>query len=83
MARESYKSSTLGGPIPHKRVESEHHRHPYTMKLKSKFSFGPPQDRPFPCGTPPTLSGDTPSIMNLRLKKLVRRNVPYLPELPE
>ena len=46
MARESYTSSTLGEPIPHTGVESDLHRHPYTMKIKNKFSFGPPQDRP-------------------------------------
>jgi len=46
MARESYTSSTLGEPIPHTGVEPDLHRHPYTMKLKNKFSFGPPQDRP-------------------------------------
>jgi len=46
MARESYTSSTLGELIPHTGVDSDLHRHPYTMKLKNKFSFGPPQDRP-------------------------------------
>jgi len=46
MARESYTSSTLGDPIPHTGVESDLHRYPYTMKLKNKFSFVPPQDRP-------------------------------------
>jgi len=46
MARESYTSSTLGEPIPHTGVESDLHRHLYTMKLKNKFSFGPPLDRP-------------------------------------
>jgi len=46
MARDSYNSSTLGEPIPHTGVESGLHRPPYTMKLKNKFSFGPPQDRP-------------------------------------
>ena len=46
MALESYTSSTLGEPIPHTGVEPDLHRHPYTMKLKNKFSFGPPQDRP-------------------------------------
>jgi len=46
MARESYTSSTLGEPISHTGVYSDIHRHPYTMKLKNKFSFGPPQDRP-------------------------------------
>jgi len=63
MARELYTSSTLGEPIPHTGVESDLHRHPYIIKLKNKFSFGPPQDRPFPYGTPPTLPGDTPSTM--------------------
>jgi len=47
MARESYTSSTLGEPIPHTGVQSDLHRPPYTMKLKNKFSFGPPQDRPW------------------------------------
>ena len=46
MARESYTSSTLWEPIPHDGVESYLHRHPYTMNLKFKFSFVPPQDRP-------------------------------------
>ena len=46
MARESYTSSTLGEPIPHTGVESDLHRHPYTMKLKNTFSFDPPQDGP-------------------------------------
>jgi len=46
MARESYTSYTLGEPIPHKGVETVLHRHPYTMKLKNKFSFGPSQDSP-------------------------------------
>ena len=46
MGRESYTSSTLGEPITHTGVESYLHPHPYTMKLKNKFSFGPPQDRP-------------------------------------
>jgi len=46
MARELYTSSTLGVTDPHTGVESDLHRHPYTMKLKNKFSFGPPQDRP-------------------------------------
>ena len=46
MARESYTSFTLRGPIPHTGVVSDIHRQPYTMKLKNKFSFGPPQDRP-------------------------------------
>ena len=46
MARDSYNSSTLGEPIPHTGVESGLHRPPYTMKLKNKFSFGPPQGRP-------------------------------------
>jgi len=46
MARESYTSSTLGEPIPHTGVYYDLHRHPYTMKLKNKFSFVPPQDRP-------------------------------------
>jgi len=46
MARESYTSSTIGGTDPQHRGESELHRHPYTMMLKNKFSFGPPQDRP-------------------------------------
>ena len=46
MARESHTSSTLGEPIPHTEVYSDLHNHPYTMKLKNKFSFGPPQDRP-------------------------------------
>jgi len=35
MARESYTSSTLGGPMPPTRVEPELHRHTYTMKLKT------------------------------------------------
>ena len=46
MARESYTSSTIGEPIPHTGVDYDLHRHSYTMKLKNKFSFGPPQDRP-------------------------------------
>jgi len=46
MARETYTSSTLVEPIPNTGVESELHRHPYTMKPKNKFGFGPPQDRP-------------------------------------
>ena len=46
MVRESYTSSTLGEPIPHTGVESDLNRHPYTMMLKNKFSFDPPQDRP-------------------------------------
>ena len=46
MARESYTSSTLGEPIPRTGVESDLHRPPYTIKLKNKFSFGPPEDRP-------------------------------------
>jgi len=46
MARGSYTSSTLGEPIPHTGVETDLHRHTYTMKLKNKFSFGQPQDRP-------------------------------------
>jgi len=45
MARLSFTSSTLGGPIPHTGVECDLHRHSYTMKLKNKFSIGPPQDR--------------------------------------
>ena len=40
------ESSTLGEPFPHTGVEPDLHRQPYTMKLKNKFSFGPPQDRP-------------------------------------
>jgi len=39
MARESYTSTTLGELIPHTGVESDLHRHPYTMKLKNKFTF--------------------------------------------
>jgi len=50
MARESYTSYTLGEPIPHTGVESDLHRHTYTMKIKNKFSFGPPQDRPLHLG---------------------------------
>jgi len=46
MARESYTSCTLGEPIPHSGVDSDLHRHPYTIKIKNKYSFGPPQDRP-------------------------------------
>ena len=46
MARESFTSSTLGEPIPDTGVESDLHLHPYTMKLKNKFIFGPPHDRP-------------------------------------
>ena len=45
MARESYTSSTLGEPIPNTGMGSDLHRHPYAMKLKNRFSFGPPQDR--------------------------------------
>jgi len=45
MARESYTSSTLGEPIPPTGVDSDLHRHPYSMKLKNKINFGPPQDR--------------------------------------
>jgi len=74
MARESCTSSTLGGTEPHTGVESELHRHPYTMKLKNKFSFGPPQDRPLLlsiCGPPgppsnipiPNLSPANPPIL--------------------
>ena len=37
MARESYTSFTLRGPIPHTGVVSDIHRQPYTMKLKNKF----------------------------------------------
>jgi len=36
MARESYTSSTLGEPITHTGLESDLHRHPYTMKIKNK-----------------------------------------------
>ena len=43
MVRESYTSSTLGEPIPHTGVEPDLQRYPYTMKLKNKFSFGPPK----------------------------------------
>jgi len=46
MPRESCTLSTLGEPIPHTGVESDLHCQPYTMKLKKKLSFGPPQDRP-------------------------------------
>jgi len=46
MARESYTSSTLGEPIPYTGVVSDLHRHTLTMKLKNKFSYDPPQDRP-------------------------------------
>ena len=46
MARLSYTSSTLGEPIAHTGVQSDLHRHPYTMKLKNKFSFDPLKDRP-------------------------------------
>jgi len=46
MALESYTSPTLGGTDPHTGVDSDLHRHSHTMKLKNKFSFGPPQDRP-------------------------------------
>jgi len=46
MARESYTSSALGEPIPHTGVESDLRRHPYTMKLKNKISFGAAQERP-------------------------------------
>jgi len=46
MARESYTSPSIGEPIPLTGVESEIHRQPYTMKIKNKISFGPPQDRP-------------------------------------
>ena len=45
-ARDSYTSSTLAGTDPHTWVESNLHRHPYTMKLKNKFRFGPPLDTP-------------------------------------
>jgi len=38
--------------------------------------------RDFPCGTPPTVRRHS-LYYDVRLKKLVRRNVPYLPELPE
>ena len=50
MARESYTSYTLGEPIPHTGVESDLQRHPYNMKIKNKFSFGTPQDRPLRFG---------------------------------
>jgi len=53
MARESYTSSTLGGTDPPHRSYSDLHCHPYTMKLKNKFSFGPPQDRPLLWATDP------------------------------
>ena len=53
MARESYTSSTLMEPILHTGVDSDLLRHPYTMKLKNKFSFGPPQDRPLLWATDP------------------------------
>ena len=66
MARESYESSALGEPIPHKWVESDFHRHPYTMKLKNKFSFVPPQDRPLlPSISGPPGPPSQPSIPNL------------------
>jgi len=53
MARESYTSFPLREPIPHTGVWSDLHSHPYTMKLKNKFSFGPPQDRPLLWATDP------------------------------
>jgi len=56
MARESYTSSTLGEPIPHTGVESDLNRHPYTMKLKNKFSFGLPQDRSLLWATDPLVA---------------------------
>ena len=82
MARESNTSSTLGGTHPHTGVDSDLHRHPYTMKLKNKFSFGPPQDRPLilsingPPGPPshlpiPNLSPANPRILGQTKTELV------------
>jgi len=46
MALESYTTSTLGNRSPTQDLDSDLFRHPYIMKLKNKFSFGTPQDRP-------------------------------------
>jgi len=82
MARESYTSSTLGRTDHHTGVESDLHRHPYTMKLNKKFSFGPPQDGPLllsisgPPGPPshlpiPNLSPANPPILGQNKTELV------------
>ena len=82
MARDSYTLSTLGGTDPHTGVGSDLQRHPYTMKLKNKFSFGPPQDRPLllsisgPPGPPsslpiPNLSPANPPILGETKTELV------------